>query len=495
MVNPNQKVQEDPVPEDQRIINIAAKIKKFMVEGLNQISSIATVKNPVMVLGRTGSGKSALINLLAGKPLVSRRNENTGEFFLDSPDMLPGITIGNDQPAETSVPHAWIYNGNTAYWDCPGFDDNRGIEYEITNAFLIKKLFNAYQTCKILIVVSDADLNDIKAINLLSTVRALDLFLRSNIDKSRSGLMLVVSGVNPDKTVKQIQATLQGIIDNPLIALTASQKEIFQVFINNPIIMFKKPVVEGAFDITCAQEHLETIEHLGVINNLRVNLGISAAKRLILLEMYTHLLRSVNLEIDNLMRDLHLQLKNFIANKGSRDLQKLRKVVTDFEIRSAKFDNGAILSNEQILKVASECRQLHLDHNIGVGSLTLNIKTMLDKTETFDFLDQFIDRDAKVKLNLQKTIFEYLSNCTRDTNLTIKAIEQQVEKEKIIALQFELNKKKLDTIAAEKKAREEEAKKEAARLALVNYRPPPPPEKKEHGGIGHVVRKVFGRWW
>ena len=63
MVNPNQNVQEDLVLEDQRIINIAAKIKKFMVEGLNQISSIATVKNPVMVLGRTGSGKSALINL------------------------------------------------------------------------------------------------------------------------------------------------------------------------------------------------------------------------------------------------------------------------------------------------------------------------------------------------------------------------------------------------------------------------------------------------
>ena len=117
---------------------------------------------------------------------------------------------------------------------------------------------------------------------------------------------------------------------------------------------------------------------------------------------------------------------------------------------------------------------------------------MLDKTETFDFLDQFVDRDAKVKLNLQKSIVEYLSNCTRDTSLTIKTIEQQVEKEKIIALQFELNRKRLDTIAAEKKAREEEEKKEAARLAIVNYRPPPPPAKKEHGGIGHVVRKIFG---
>lgn len=435
-----------------RTLELAEENERLMMEGLSHISNAVT--NAVMVLGRTGSGKSALINLLAGKPLISRRNENTMKFFLDSPDMLPGITIGNQHQSETSIPHAWIYNGNTAYWDCPGFDDNRGIEYEITNAFLFKKLFEAHQTCKIIIVVADADLNEPRATKLLSAIRALDTFFHSDVEKIRSGLMLVVSGAHPQKTSIQIQGTLQSIIDTPAFALTDPQKNIFQVFINNPIIIFKKPVVDGAFDTTCAQEYLQTIENLGVINNLQVNSSVSAASRLILLETYANLLRSINLEIDNLMSSLSLQLQGAIARaQASQDLQELRMAIAGFQSISDRCDDGATLSNNQLLlEILPQCMQLNINHHIEMP--TLNLNNTLHKTEIFDFLEQFVERDARVKLGIHAAITGYLSNCIRDTNSAIQTIEQQITGQKITTLQFDLQKEKDARIAAETKSGE-----------------------------------------
>lgn len=159
-----------------RIQMLAEGNERLMLEGLSQIYNSKADAVNVMVLGRTGSGKSAFINLLAGKPLFSRRDEDTMEFILDSNDQLPGIVIGNNNSSETSIPRSWVYDENTVYWDCPGFDDNRGIEYEIANAFLIKKLFEVNQACKILIVVSDTDVNERRKTRLLSAIRTLDVF-------------------------------------------------------------------------------------------------------------------------------------------------------------------------------------------------------------------------------------------------------------------------------------------------------------------------------
>ena len=470
-----------------RTLELAVENEKLMMEGLNQISN--TVTNAVMVLGQTGSGKSAFINLLAGKPLVSRLHNHTREFLLESTDMLPGITIGNDNPSETSIPHSWIHNGNTAYWDCPGFNDNRGIEYEITNAFLIKKLFDANKNCKILIVVSDTDLNDRRAINLLSSIRALDNFFQSDVEKIKSGLMLVVSGANPDKTDKHIQETLRGIINAPQIALTDPQKELFQLFINNPIIIFKRPVVEGPFDISCAQEYLDKIESLGVINNLRVKSIISPASNLLVLETYTNLLRSINLEIDNLTNSLSLQLRNYITSskvpqepqkmtwawssahatlspQELNTVEKLRTAVVDFQAIAARFNNGVVLSNKQLLsEIVPQCMRLNINRHMEPS--TSNLRNMLHKTEIFAFLKKFVDRDARVKLGIQAAITRYLSNGICDANSAIQAIEQNRLERERIALQSKLRREAAAIAVAEVKIEKTANAVETAKQALV----------------------------
>ena len=447
-------MQQEAINKERynRIRTLAEGNERLMLEGLNQIPDLIAA-NAVMLLGRTGSGKSAFINLLAGKPLFARRNENTLELVLDSLDMLPGITIGNEHPSETSVPHSWKYNANTIYWDCPGFSDNRGLEYEIANAFLIKKLFDAHQTCKVVIVIADSDINDPRITHLLSAVRALDAFFQSDIDRIRQGLMLVVSGVNPAKTAAHIQGTLQNITNAPGFALTDSQKELFRIVMNNSIIMFKKPVAEGSFDISCREEYLEKIENLGVINDLHVRSIISSDSNLVILDTYVNLLRSINLEIDNLMSNLSLQLRSAIArSQESQNIQELSITITGLQEISDRFGNDTVLSNRQLLlEIVPECMQLNI--NRSMEQTALNLRTMLYKTEIFDFLEQLIDCDARLKLGIEAAITAYLSNCTRDANFAIQAIEQRRAGENIVTLQFDLQRESAARIESEEKTK------------------------------------------
>ena len=478
----NENIQQDPIrrtEEDRRIMNLTEEIKGFIQEDLNQTPN--TLTNAVIVLGRTGSGKSTLINLLAGKPLFSHQNEHTLEFFLDSPDMLPRITIGNQLTAETSVPNSWVYNDSTVYWDCPGFDDNRGAKQELVNSFLIKNLFNVHKNCKIIIVVPDADLNDRKAAKLLSMVKDLNTFFQSDVERIRPGLMLVISGAHPDKTVEHVKKTFQRIIDTPEFNLTDPQKGGLRLLINNPVIMFKRPVLEGAFDATtCARKCLDTIEGLNVIHNLQVNLSISSDTRLTLLAMYNHLLHSINLEIDNLTSNLGLQLQSSIARaQDSKDPNELQTAVKDLQQTSARFANRAILLNQQLLlEIIPTCMQFNLNRNMNLP--TLNLGDTLNKTKTFDFLEQFIEHSSKKESGIQAAIAGYLSNSIRDANAAIQTIAQRISEEKTIALQFELQKQVAARIAAEAEARRlataaAEANRQREEAEIRNRRPAPPP--------------------
>ena len=442
--------------EDLRIMNLTTEIKGLIQESLNQMPDILT--NAVIVLGRTGSGKSTLVNLIAGKPLFSYQNEHTLEFFLDSPDMLPRITIGNQLTAETSVPNSWVYNDNTVYWDCPGFDDNRGVKQEVVNSFLIKNLFNAHQNCKIILVMPDTDLNNRKATRLLSIVKDLNAFFQSDLERIRSGLMLVISGAHPDKTVDHVRKTFQRIIDTPEFNLTNPQKGFLSLLINNPITMFKRPVLEGAFASPCARECLEIVESLDVIHNIQVNLSIASDTRLNILAMYNHLLQSINLDMDNVTSNLNLQIQSSIARaKEAKDPKELQTTVKDLQETFAKFANRATLTNQQLLlEIIPTCIQFNVNRNMELP--TLNLRNTLDKTKAFDFLEQFVEQGSKKESGIQSAIAGYLSNSIRDTNAAIQTIQQRISEEKTIALQFELKKQEAARIAAEA---------EAARLAAA----------------------------
>ena len=91
-----------------------------------------------------------MITYLANRPLTAKLEG--GLRVLETTALLEGFFIGSGTGAGTISPVSW-YDGenNTAYWDCPGFNDPRGNESDIVNAFSIHELFKEPSRVKLVL--------------------------------------------------------------------------------------------------------------------------------------------------------------------------------------------------------------------------------------------------------------------------------------------------------------------------------------------------------
>ena len=76
----------------------------------------------MIVIGDTGVGKSTLLAFLSGSPLTV--NYEKLKATLECPDNCQ-IKIGHEKLSETSIPNKVLID-DIAFYDCPGFRDNKG---------------------------------------------------------------------------------------------------------------------------------------------------------------------------------------------------------------------------------------------------------------------------------------------------------------------------------------------------------------------------------
>lgn len=107
------------------------------------------------MIGDTGVGKSTIMTFLAGSELVVRFDGL--KPTLDTTKQTR-IKIGHEKYSETSVPTKVVIE-HMAFYDCPGFKDNKGEEYEISNSFFVQRLLDIYQKVKIVLVVDESHIS------------------------------------------------------------------------------------------------------------------------------------------------------------------------------------------------------------------------------------------------------------------------------------------------------------------------------------------------
>lgn len=120
------------------------------------IARRAEGKRTVVVLGNTGAGKSAFINLLHGC-IFAYEDDDKMVVRSDSP-LAELMRIGHSNTSETFSPQVEDATSSIgagyAFADCPGFLDNRGFEINVANAVNVRHTVAAASSAVVVVVVN-----------------------------------------------------------------------------------------------------------------------------------------------------------------------------------------------------------------------------------------------------------------------------------------------------------------------------------------------------
>lgn len=106
------------------------------------------------------------------------------------------IKIGHEKYSETSIPTRAIIQ-NMAFYDCPGFRDNKGEEYEISNSFFVQRLLDIYDKVKIVLMIDESHITESRADKLPRLTKNLLRSFRS-FQEIMEGVILIINRADRD---------------------------------------------------------------------------------------------------------------------------------------------------------------------------------------------------------------------------------------------------------------------------------------------------------
>lgn len=173
--------------------SLVQAIQHNLQEGLKNLT--LTQEDRILFIGNTGSGKSTLINYLAGAKLQVIKEKGLLRILLATDeDVNKYMKIGHKQTSETVVPRLLQDKSlGWSYCDCPGFGDVRGPEYDIPNALFLNKVTDA-RKIKIVWTTSFAGLTspEGRGEGFIEVLRQT-LDVAGGFEKIKEGLIMVVT--------------------------------------------------------------------------------------------------------------------------------------------------------------------------------------------------------------------------------------------------------------------------------------------------------------
>ena len=131
-------------------------------------------KDITLLVGPAGAGKSTLLNIIAGSTMTCKMNKSGKWEVQADPDVAP---IGH-KGSETFFPNYWQdpLSGNRFY-DCPGFTDTRGIDYDIAKSYFLRTIADSAQSLKVILVTDIHTLNAVRGGAFADVVQQINSFI------------------------------------------------------------------------------------------------------------------------------------------------------------------------------------------------------------------------------------------------------------------------------------------------------------------------------
>ncbi|CAL8133027.1 unnamed protein product [Orchesella dallaii] len=184
-----------PIPSSNSGNPPSETLQQILSNGIDQLPFETHSTTAIFIMGNTGSGKTTLTQILNGNlsQLHAVRTHTGKLVIIDDNDRIGLPTT----KSKTLVPE-YVVNSenNVSFYDCPGFDDNRGADKDIAAMYFLNLITKHVKQSKFLFLVTHSSVipgNDRLDFELLVTHAARFL---QNINKFNNSIGLIVTKVN-----------------------------------------------------------------------------------------------------------------------------------------------------------------------------------------------------------------------------------------------------------------------------------------------------------
>lgn len=393
--------------------------KHVLRESLSQV--IPSEKKSVIIIGKTGVGKSTLIHLLARKKLEAFEDPAFGETKIRALSSVPGVKISCSCKSETSVPTYWLDSNGEVYWDCPGFSDNRSFTQELENAFCLQKLINQSRELKFIIVAEQADIYDERAVEFMRLIKVIDDLFGKQIDQIKGSLFLVITHLDRDniKEKNQFRNMLSRIVVEQ--ELKGSKKAIVEALINNPeneesrngevgkkvqglihrienspIYLFKAWGPSGNME-NWTREIASQIGKSKYVEGVRAGLSLSQECQETIFQCHNLLITDTLSQIDSFVASFATAIEDFALK--SLDKSSIARIIEELGSCIKEERKSIFETMSSCIEIAKKCGQ----------PIVMSEKELLKKVKAIAFFKQFLSQNAHVSIDMQQLKNQMLS--------------------------------------------------------------------------------------
>ena len=217
-------------------------LAKRIIQRINEDLKLIK-QNSVLVLGKTGSGKSTLINFLIGNKLEAYEDDDGFKKIriIENPSNKCDLEIGSEIISETSIPNKCEdLNNDIVYWDFPTFKNNIVLEQEIFNNFYTK-IFPNISNAIILIVVAEKDILEWNLKEFNEIITQVAKTFKENILDLRQRFNLVISFATSQINKIKVKKILENFLKQQ--SLSKEKKLIIEILLekDDSILLFPFP--------------------------------------------------------------------------------------------------------------------------------------------------------------------------------------------------------------------------------------------------------------
>jgi len=205
------------------------KLLKESIETGSKVLDHIDGKNVVLVVGKTGTGKSTFIQGIAGKQIRETTHltdccgKAVKKSVYDAEDALADFTIGHVQSSQTKafscfVPPNEDRKEEVVYVDTPGFGDTHHEEIDIATSVMLSDIAKRCKSLRFVVLINFASFLEDRGGAARSMLRLTRSFV-NDFSKNRKGFMFLFTHTGE----------IKGVSDNPSAAKDSVLDEILRL--------------------------------------------------------------------------------------------------------------------------------------------------------------------------------------------------------------------------------------------------------------------------